>query len=133
MAQILQSLSYKVCSTLLPKFVAIELPVLILGKSAIFNQCYAVTTSNIGLYRISSFIIPYQKLLQSDWSFTNQHFRCLILSPFQSCHVIDIMLPRKPNICHVKDIMLLCKPNAYHAPFRKVILRRVVCSDTYSP
>ena len=39
MAQILQSLSYKVCSTLLPKFVATEssLHVLLLGKSAIFN------------------------------------------------------------------------------------------------
>ena len=39
MAQILQGLSYKVCSTLLPKFVVIESSVLIMGKSAIFNQC----------------------------------------------------------------------------------------------
>ena len=75
-----------------------------------------------------SYIIIPQKLLQYDWSFTNQHFRCLVLSPFESCHVIDIMLPLKPNICHVRDIMLLCKPNVYHVSFRKVILRRVVCS-----
>ena len=67
------------------------------------------------------------------WSFTHHHFRCLVLSPFESCHVIDIMLPHKPNICHVRDIMLLCKPNIYHASFRKAILRRVVCSDTYNP
>ena len=75
----------------------------------------------------------YYKLLQSDWSFTHQHFRCLVLSPFESCQMIDIMLPRKPNICHVRDIMFLCKRNIYHASHRKVILRRVVCSDTYNP
>ena len=79
------------------------------------------------------FIIPHQKLLQSDWSFTHQHFRCSVWSPFESCHMVDITLPRKPNICHVRDTMLLCKPNIYHASFRKVILRRVVCSDSYNP
>ena len=64
--------------------------------------------------------------VQSDWSFTHQQFRCLVLSPFESCHMIDIMLPRKPNICHVRDTMLPCKPNICHASFRKVILRRVL-------
>ena len=49
----------------------------------------------------TSIIIPHQKLLQSDWSFTHQHFRCLVLSPFESCRMVDIMLPRKPNICHM--------------------------------
>ena len=82
------------------------------------------------LLTINCLIIPHQKLLQSDWSLTHQHVRCLVLSPFESCHMVDIMLPRKLNICHVRDIMLLCKPNIYHASFRKVILRRVVCSDT---
>ena len=38
MAQILQSLCYKVCSTLLPKFVAIKSSLPLLDKSAIFNQ-----------------------------------------------------------------------------------------------
>ena len=71
-------------------------------------------------------IIPHQKLLQSDWSVTHQHFRFLVLSAFESCHMIDIVLPRKPNICHVRDIMLPCKPNIYHSSFRKVILRRVL-------
>ena len=61
---------------------------------------------------ISAIIIPHQKLLQSDWSFTHQHFSCLFLSAFESCHMIDITLPRKPNI--------------YHPSFRKVILRRVL-------
>ena len=41
MAQILQSFSCKVCSALLPKFVATESPVLILDKYTIFNQCLA--------------------------------------------------------------------------------------------
>ena len=38
-AEILQSLNYKVFSTLFLKIVAIESSVLILGKSAIFSQC----------------------------------------------------------------------------------------------
>ena len=38
-AQILQSLSCKVCSTLLQKLVAVEASVLILDESAILNQC----------------------------------------------------------------------------------------------
>ena len=98
-----------------------------------WNGCYRSVR-----YRFFSFqsakiiIIPHQKLLQPDWLFTHQHFRCLVLSPFESCHMINIILPRKLNICHVRDIMLLCKPNIYHASIRKVILRRVVCSDTYS-
>ena len=75
---------------------------------------------------LSKIIIPHQKLPQSDWSFTHQHFRCFVLSAFESCHMIDIMLPHKPNICYVKDIMLPCKPNVYHVSFRKVILRRVL-------
>ena len=28
--------------------------------------------------------------------------------------MIDIMLPRTPNICHVRDIRLPSKPNIYH-------------------
>ena len=47
--------------------------------------------------------------------------------------MIDIMLPRKPNICRVRDIMLFCKTQYLSCSFRKVILRRVVCSDTYNP
>ena len=97
---------------------------------------YLAEKTKVGSFlneRLLVIIIPHQKLLQSDWSFTQQHFRCLVLSPFESCHVIGIMLPRKPNVCHVRDIMLLCKPNVYHASFRKVILERVVCSDTYNP
>ena len=39
MANILRSLSNKVFSTILPKFVVIQSSVLILGKSAFFNQC----------------------------------------------------------------------------------------------
>ena len=38
-AQILGSLSYKVCSTPSPKFVIIEPSLSILGKSTIFSQC----------------------------------------------------------------------------------------------
>ena len=64
-------------------------------------------------------IIPHQILLQSDWSFSHQHFTCLVLSPFESCHMIDIMLPRKPNICHVRDIMLLCKLISLMRPSEK--------------
>ena len=83
-------------------------------------------------YKILNTIIPHQKPLQSDWSFTFQHFRCLALSTSESCRMIDI-IPFKPNICHVRNIMLPCKPNIYHASFWKVILRRVACSDTYNP
>ena len=54
---------------------------------------------------ITKITIPHQKLLQSDWSFTHQHFRCLGLSPFDSFHMTDNMHLRKPNICHVKDTM----------------------------
>ena len=80
-----------------------------------------------------TFIIPLQKLLQSDYLLIHQHFRCLALSTLENCHMIDVMLPRKPNICHVRDIMLPCKPSIYHMSFRKVILRRVVCSVTCNP
>ena len=80
------------------------------------NKCFIIT----------SFIIPHQNLLNSDWSFTHQHFRCLVLSAFDSCHMTDIMLPCQANICHMRDIMIPCKPNIYHESFRKVILRRVL-------
>ena len=52
LAQILQSLSYKVCSIILPKFNTFELFIPILGTSAIMDQtacCYNVTTSETGL------------------------------------------------------------------------------------
>ena len=52
MAQILQSLSYKVCFIILPKFNSFGLFILILGTSAIMDQkvcCYNMTTSEIGL------------------------------------------------------------------------------------
>ena len=49
MAQILQSLSYKVCSIILPKINTFGLFILILGTSAIMDQtaCCYVTTSEI--------------------------------------------------------------------------------------
>ena len=50
-AQILQSLSYKVCFTIPPKFNSFGLFILILGTSAIMDQaacCYNMTTSEIG-------------------------------------------------------------------------------------
>ena len=52
LAQILQSLSYKVCSIILPKFNTFGLFIPILGTSAIMDQtacCYNVTTSETGL------------------------------------------------------------------------------------
>ena len=52
MAQILQSLSYKVCFSILPKLNKFGLLTLILGTSAIMDQrtcCYNMTTSEIGL------------------------------------------------------------------------------------
>ena len=55
MAQILQSLSYKVCFIILPKFNSFGLFILILGKSAIMDQtacCYNITTSEIGLFPV---------------------------------------------------------------------------------
>ena len=51
-AQILQSLSYKICSVILPKFNKFGLFILILDISAIMDQaacCYSMTTSEIGL------------------------------------------------------------------------------------
>ena len=54
MAQSLQSLSYKECSVILPKFKIFGLFTLILGTPTIMDQvscCYAVTTSEIGLHR----------------------------------------------------------------------------------
>ena len=53
LAQILQSLSYKVCSIILPKFNTFGLFIPILGTSAIMDQtacCYNVTRSETGLY-----------------------------------------------------------------------------------
>ena len=58
MAQILRSLSYKVCSTTLPKFNTFGLFILILSTSAIMDQtacCYNVTTSETGLYNKTLF------------------------------------------------------------------------------
>ena len=58
MAQILQSISYKVCFIILPKFNKFGLLILILGTSVIMGQtacCYNMTTSNIGLYRPETF------------------------------------------------------------------------------
>ena len=52
LAQILQNLSYKVCSIILPKFNIFGLFIPILGTSAIMDQtacCYNVTTSETGL------------------------------------------------------------------------------------
>ena len=57
MAQILQSLSYKVCSVILPKFTTFGLFILNLSTSAIMDQtacCYNVRTSEIGLYKLPS-------------------------------------------------------------------------------
>ena len=53
LAQILQSLSSKVCSIILPKFNTSGLFIPILGTSAIMDQtacCHRVTTSETGLY-----------------------------------------------------------------------------------
>ena len=59
MAQILQSLSYKVCFIILPKFNKFGLFIVILGTSAIVDQtacCYNMTTSEIGqLFAVSLF------------------------------------------------------------------------------
>ena len=52
LAQILQSLSYKVYSIILPKFKSFGLYIPLLGTSAIMDQtvcCYNVTTSETGL------------------------------------------------------------------------------------
>ena len=52
LAQILQSLSYKVCSIVLPKFKIFGLFIPILGTSAVMDQtayCHNVTTSETGL------------------------------------------------------------------------------------
>ena len=58
MAQILQSLSYKVCWIIIPKFNTLKLFILILGASTtIMDQtacCYNVTTSETGLYSAQS-------------------------------------------------------------------------------
>ena len=53
MAQILQSLSYKVCFIILPNSNKFGLLILILGTSAIMDQtacCYNMMTLEIGLY-----------------------------------------------------------------------------------
>ena len=53
MAQILQTLNYKVCFIILPKFNKFGLLILILGTSAIMDQtacCYNMKTLEIGLY-----------------------------------------------------------------------------------
>ena len=53
MAQILQSLGYKVCSITLPNLNTFGLFIPILGRSTIMDQtgcCYNVTTSETGLY-----------------------------------------------------------------------------------
>ena len=53
MAQILHSLSYKICSITLRKFSTLGLLILVLGTSAIMDQtacCYNVMTSETGLY-----------------------------------------------------------------------------------
>ena len=55
LAQILQSLSYKVCSIILPKFNTFGLFIPILDTSAIMYQaacCYNVTASETGLYSL---------------------------------------------------------------------------------
>ena len=52
MTQILQSLSYKVCFIIQPKFNTFGLFVIIMGMSAITDQtacCYNMTTAEIGL------------------------------------------------------------------------------------
>ena len=72
MAQFLQSLSYKVCSIILPKFNTFGLFIPILGTSTIMDQtacCYDVTTSEIGLYEFHQF--PLFFLLFPDYSFVS--------------------------------------------------------------
>ena len=57
LAQILQCLSYKMCSITLPKFNTFGLFIPILGTSAIMDQtacCYNVTTSETGLYYVNT-------------------------------------------------------------------------------
>ena len=59
-AQILQSLSYKVCWIIIQKFNTLKLFILILGASTIMDQtacCYNVTTSETGLYSTQSVFI----------------------------------------------------------------------------
>ena len=69
MAQILQSLSYKVSFIIPAKFNSFELFILILGTSAIMDHtacCYNMTTSEIGLYGKNPrerevFVLAFQK------------------------------------------------------------------------
>ena len=68
MARILQSLSYKVCSTLLPKFVAIKSS-LLLGKSAIFNQ-YLVAML------FTDLIHKFAHLLDQPWVKSRLYYFC---------------------------------------------------------
>ena len=71
LVQILQSLSYKVCSIILPKFNTFELFILILGASTIMDQTacrYSVTTSETGLYGITSNYEEISAKYKLKWS-----------------------------------------------------------------
>ena len=77
MAQILQSLSHKVCFIILPKFNKFGLFILILGASAIMDQtacCYNMTTSEIGRFLYSSLLVglkSYYKCAMFHWANLN--------------------------------------------------------------
>ena len=68
MAQILHSLSYRVCSITLSNFNTFGLFIMILSTSAIMDQTacyYNVTTSETGLYIPSALVIKAQRLTLS--------------------------------------------------------------------
>ena len=79
MAQILQSLSYKVCSITLPNFNTVGLFIVILGASTIMDQtacCYNVTTSETGLLADIRDQPPHPDSLKSDIQIKSNYLFC---------------------------------------------------------
>ena len=69
LTQILQSLSYNVCSIILPKFTTFGLFIPILDTPAIMDQtacCYNVTTSKTGLFVVKSVQSALSDLLSTS-------------------------------------------------------------------
>ena len=122
MGQILQSLSYKVCSSFLPKFLAIKWSILTLGKSAIFSQ-YLV-----------AMLLRHQILVYSCCDFAHR-LLCLGNRPVASlptlCYVaISNLAVMPPPVYPIYlGLRFLCgirkmHDNAKEFPFAKSIFRR---------